>query len=78
MSGVSWLHDTLKSTLTDRMEFLKEGVANGIASVDEYRAMCGRYHEAKRMLEITIPEIFTDFYQAEETEDEELGELDEE
>ena len=76
-SGVSWLHDKLRAEAQDRIDILKEGIAEGVP-LHEYQAMVGRYKEAKRQLSIVLPEIFADFYQAEEDEGDELGELDDE
>jgi len=73
-SGVSWLQSQLTALAEDRVATLQEGIAEGVP-LEEYRQMVGRYKEAKRQLTIVIPELFKEFYQAEETEDEELGEL---
>jgi len=77
VTGVSWLHDKLRQVAQDRIDILKEGIADGVP-LHEYQAMVGRYKEAKRQLSIVLPEIFTEFYQAEEAVDEELGELEDE
>ena len=72
-SGVSWLHDKLKSILSDRKESLASGIANGVP-LEEYRQMVGRYRETDRMLGTTLPELFHEFYQS---EDDDLEVLDE-
>ena len=74
VSGVSWLHDQLRERAQDRIDLLKEGLAEGVP-LHEYQAMVGRYKEAKRQLTIVLPELFTEFYQAEKESDEELEEL---
>jgi len=75
VSGVSWLHDKLREIMTERMEFLKEGIADGVPQ-DDYRCMVGRYKEAKRFVGITLPELFTEFYQSsDEGESDELEEI---
>jgi len=76
-SGVSWLHDRLKEMGTERVEYLKEGIAEGVP-LHEYQAMVGRYKEAKRVLSIILPELFEEFYSAEQADDEELEELENE
>lgn len=77
VTGVSWLHDKLREVAQERIEVLREGIAEGVP-LHEYQAMVGRYKEAKRQLSIVLPETFTEFYQAEEAADEELGELEDE
>ena len=77
VTGVSWLHDKLRKKAEERIAILQEGIADGVP-LHEYQAMVGRYKEAKRQLSIVLPEIFTEFYQAEESADEELGELEDE
>jgi len=77
VTGVSWLHDKLRQIAQDRIDVLKDGIAEGVP-LHEYQAMVGRYKEAKRLLNITLPEIFEEFYQAEEMVGEELGELEDE
>ncbi len=76
VTGVSWFHDKLREIMTDRLEHLKEGIAEGVPQ-DEYRQMVGRYKEAKRFVGITLPELFKEFYEAEESvgDDGELEEL---
>lgn len=76
VTGVSWFHDKLLEIMTDRLEHLKEGIAEGVPT-DEYRQMVGRYKETKRFVKITLPELFEEFYQAEESvaDDGELEEL---
>lgn len=64
-SGVSWLRDTLMKMAEDRVEFLKEGIADGVP-LHEYGGMVGRYKEAKRLLNISLPEIFEQFQQADD------------
>lgn len=76
VTGISWFHDKLHEIMTDRLENLKEGIAEGVPT-DEYRQMVGRYKETKRFVGITLPELFKEFYQAEESvvDDGELEEL---
>jgi hypothetical protein len=76
-SGVSWLHDELVALATERVENLKDGIAEGVP-LHEYPAMVGRYKEAKRQLSIVIPELFEKFYVADESEDSSLEELNDE
>lgn len=76
-SGVSWLHDKLVEQAEDRVEILKEGIAEGVP-LHEYQAMVGRYKEAKRQLTIVIPELFEEFHVADESEDSSLEELEDE
>jgi len=77
VSGVSWLHDKLRERAKERVEFLKEGIAEGVP-LHEYAAMVGRYKEANRLLNIYLPELFTEFYQAEELSEADLEEIDDE
>lgn len=75
VSGVSWLHDTLRSRVKERSEWLKEAIAAGVP-LEEYRQMVGKYKETQRFLKITLPELFEEFYQADsESDDNELEEL---
>jgi len=74
-SGVSWLHDTLLKITEARSEKLMRGIANGVPD-HEYKQMVGRFRENERLLKVTIPELFTDFYQADD-DGEETGELEE-
>ena len=76
-SGVSWLHDTLRARMQERVDFLKEACANGLP-YHEYLPMVGRHREALRMLNGTLPELFQDFAVAENESDDELEELDNE
>ena len=76
-SGVSWLHDRMVAKATERVELLKEGIADGVP-IHEYQAMVGRYKEAKRQLTFVIPELFEDFYVADESEESSLEELEDE
>jgi len=75
-SGVSWLLAKMQDYATDRLEFLKEGIADGVP-LEEYAAMVGRYKEAKRWKQFVIEDIFAEFQQAEESqlEDEGLAEM---
>jgi len=75
-SGVSWLMNRLQGYATERMEFLKEGIAEGVPRA-EYEAMVGRYKEAKRWRTFVIEDIFGEFQQTEESqlEDEGLEEM---
>jgi len=75
VSGVSWLHDTLKKVTEERIKFLTEAMATGLP-FHEYIGFVGRHKEAQRMLKITLPEMFEEFYSAEEESDGELQELD--
>lgn len=70
-SGVSWLHDTLLERLNERRETLKEGIARGVESIKEYRQLVGRCEELRRLINMDIPELFEDFYQADADDDEE-------
>ncbi len=74
VSGVSWLHDTLRERAQERIDVLQEGIAEGVP-LHEYQAMVGRYKEAKRQINIVLPELFEEFYQAETESDDELEEL---
>lgn len=67
-SGVSWLKDKLISMAQERIDNLKEGIAEGVP-LHEYAAMVGRYKEAKRALSITIPELFEEFEILDEMEE---------
>jgi len=75
-SGVSWLLEKLQQKALDRLEHLKEGIADGVPR-DEYEAMCGRYAEAKRWHKFMISEVFEEFQQAEDNslEDDDLEEM---
>lgn len=75
VTGVSWLHDKLRADLKERESFLLEACGSGIP-FHEYLPMVGRLRENRRM-QAEIAELFTDFYQGEDTEDEELEEIDE-
>lgn len=68
VSGVSWLHDKLLAEITGRAEFLKDAIAGGVP-LEEYRQMVGKYKECKRLINITLPEIFTEFYQSSDEDD---------
>lgn len=72
-SGVSWLHDTQKAKLKEREQFLLESCGKGLP-YHEYIGFVGRLRECRRQLD-ELAELFTDFYQAEEEEDTELGEI---
>lgn len=61
MSNISWLHDQLLKRATERLELLKDGLAEGVPT-EEYRQIVGRCKELKRLIGIDIPELFTDFY----------------
>lgn len=76
VSGISWLLATLQAKAEDRLEHLKEGIAEGVP-LEEYAAMVGRYKEAKRWSAFMISETFEEFQQAEEAslEDEGLEEM---
>ncbi len=74
-SGVSWLHDKLVLELTERGESLKDAMARGIPK-PEYRQFVGRYRE-NREIRAFISELFTEFYQDDEDDDDTLGDLDE-
>jgi len=76
-SGVSWLHDELVSRAQERVDILKDGIAEGVP-LHEYAGMVGRYKEAKRQLTIVIPELFEEFHVAEESDDSSLEELEDE
>ena len=75
-SGVSWLLEQLQQKAYERMEYLKEGIAEGIPR-DEYEQMVGRYKEAKRWHDFMFSETFAEFQQAEESvlEDDVLEEM---
>lgn len=73
-SGISWLHDTLLQRAKDRLDFLKDGLAEGVPDV-EYRQMVGRCQELKRLIKIDIPELFEDFYKSDADEESSDGEL---
>ena len=75
-SGISWLLETLQAKAVDRLEYLKEGIAEGVPR-DEYEQMVGRYKEAKRWRDFMFKETFEEFQQAEESslEDDPLEEM---
>jgi hypothetical protein len=74
-SGISWLRDELIRRADARIDYLKDGIAEGVP-LHEYQAMVGRYKEAKRQRNIDIPEIFADFDAADAADDsDELEEL---
>ena len=75
-SGISWLLGTLQAKAEDRLEYLKEGIAEGVPR-EEYEQMVGRYKEAKRWRDFMFKETFAEFQQAEESalEDDELEEM---
>lgn len=75
-SGISWLLETLQAKAVDRLEFLKEGIAEGVPR-DEYEQIVGRYKEAKRWRDFMFKETFEEFQQAEESslEDDPLEEM---
>ena len=68
-SGVSWLHDKLMAILQEREEFLKEAMGTGLP-YHEYIGFVGRRKECVRH-QSEIAEIFTEFYQADEEDDDE-------
>jgi hypothetical protein len=72
-SGVSWLHDTLRKRLEERKKFLQEACASGL-HYHEYLPMVGRYRETVRQIN-ELAELFTEFYQSEEAEEDGLEEL---
>ncbi len=72
-SGVSWLHDELRKSLTERIEFLKNAIARGVPD-EEYRQFVGRFREASRLKD-EIDELFVNFYQDDIDEEVDLGEL---
>jgi hypothetical protein len=74
-SGVSWLHDKLRTDLEARKEYLMEAIATGLPQ-EEYRQFVGRYRECKRQLD-ELGELFADFYQNEDADEDDLGEIDE-
>ena len=74
-SGVSWLHDKMREKLEERKQFLMEAIAHGVPEA-EYRGFVGRIRECKRQID-ELDEVFAMFYQEEEIDDIELGELDE-
>ena len=67
-TGVSWLHDRLLRELKERKEHLQEGLGEGVP-LQQYRQLVGRIQEIKRMIKITLPEIFQELYSADEDED---------
>lgn len=74
--GISWLLETLQGKAVERLEFLKEGIAEGVPR-EEYEQMVGRYKEAKRWRDFMFKDTFDEFQQAEESalEDDELEEM---
>lgn len=72
-SGASWLHDHQLAKLKTREEFLKDAMARGLP-YHEYIGFVGRHRECLRQQQ-DLAELFKDFYQAEETVDEELEDL---
>ncbi len=75
-SGVSWLLENLQMKAEERLEHLKEGIAEGVPR-EEYEQMVGRYKEAKRWKDFMFAETFAEFQQAEESvlEQDELEEM---
>ncbi len=75
-SGVSWLLDKLQRVAQERLDFLTEGIADGVP-LHEYGAMVGRRKEAKRWADFMISEVFEEFQQAEDSalEEDELEEM---
>lgn len=74
-SGISWLHDRMIRMAEERVETLKEGIAEGVP-LHEYGGMVGRYKEAKRQLSIVIPELFEEFNVMDDDEEDGLEDLD--
>ena len=72
-SGVSWLHDHQLSKLKERAEFLKDAMSRGLP-YHEYIGFLGRHKECLRQQD-DLAELFKDFYQSEDSVDEELEEL---
>lgn len=72
-SGVSWLHDTQRAELVAREQFLLEALGTGLP-YHEYIGFVGRLKECRRQ-QGELADLFKSFYQAEEAEDTELGEL---
>jgi len=64
-SGISWLLHRFRREAEDRLEYLKEGIAEGIPR-EEYEQMVGRYKEAKRWHTFVIAEVFEEFQSAED------------
>ena len=75
-SGISWLLERMQTEASERLEYLKEGIAEGVPR-DEYEQMVGRYREAKRWHKFGIEDIFEEFQKTEESqlEDEGLEEM---
>lgn len=75
-SSVSWLLENLQMKAEERLEFLKEGIAEGVPR-EEYEQMVGRYKEAKRWKEFMFADTFAEFQAAEESvlEDDGLEEM---
>lgn len=75
-SGISWLLETLQAKAIERLEFLKEGIAEGVPR-EEYEQMVGRYKEAKRWRDFMFKETFEEFQQIEDSalENDELEEM---
>jgi hypothetical protein len=71
-SGVSWLRDTLMKVAQERLDLLTEGIADGVP-LHEYTAMVGRRKEAKRWVNITLPELFIQFQEADDAAFEQDG-----
>lgn len=65
-SGISWLLETLQAKAEERLEYIKDGIAEGVPR-DEYEQMVGRYKEAKRWKSFVISETFAEFQQAEDS-----------
>jgi hypothetical protein len=72
-SGVSWLHDHQLAKLKEREEFLKDAMSRGLP-YHEYIGFVGRHKECLRQID-DLAELFKDFYQSEETVDNDLEEL---
>jgi len=75
-SGVSWLLEKLQRVAQDRLDYLTEGIADGVP-LHEYGPMVGRRKEAKRWVSFMISEVFEEFQQAEDSalEDDGLEEM---
>ena len=75
-SGVSWLLEALQIKAKERMEYLKEGIAEGVPQ-SEYEQLVGRYRESKRWYTFMVSDTFAEFQQMEEAslDNDELEEM---
>jgi len=66
-SGVSWLHDKLRSELEERRESLRSSMEKGL-NYHEYIQYCGRIRENERQQD-SLAALFKDFYQGDDDDE---------